>query len=100
MNDSQIKQVFQSMLEGKDLTLMSGTSTKQYYYFIKAYKLVDLDKFLAYCNSHKQEDSITPFHQMLLNILNDHYPPLTYNHPMSEGYPDLPRYVDILKELI
>ena len=62
------------------------------YYFVKAHKLVAIDHFMAYWKDGRSK-------QLLIDILKAHYPPLTYCHPLEEGYEGLENYVEIAKTI-
>ena len=106
MTTIEITDIFQQMKQGQDLTvLLPNATTKEYYFFIKAYKLVDSSNFYAYCAVHKDLNTyhtsgvMTPFHQMLCSILEVYYPPLEPNHPLEKGMDGLDTYVEIAKEI-
>ena len=81
--------VFQLLKNNQSLPDMDLTEA---YYFVKAHKLVAIDHFIAYWNDGR-------FKQLLIDILEAHYPPLTYCHPLEEGYEGLENYVEIAKTM-
>ena len=93
-----IAQTFNQMKQGQDLTkILPNATTKEFYFYIKAFKLANQNAFFAYCQQHKQANPA--FLQMLRSILSDHYPPLEYCHPQEKGYEGLDTYVDIANEV-
>ena len=93
LTEGQIRSIFVAIKQGKRAEVIyPNAPSKQYYFFYKAHKLANTDSFMAYWRP--QEDK-----QVLKDILDDHYPPLTYNHPEADGYPDLPKYVAIAKTI-
>lgn len=98
MTTRKITSIFHQMKQGEDLTkILPNATSKEYYFFIKAYKLVDISNFSNYCQKHKKEGRITDFHQMLIDIIDQHYPPLKYCHELKDGYIGLETYVNIAK---
>lgn len=92
-----ITDYFQAIKGGQDITkLLPKADSKEYYFYIKAYKLVDEQGFLAYCRVHKQN---LAFLGMLNKILSDHYPPLEYNHEAKDGYKGLSNYIHYCKQV-
>ena len=90
---SEIESVFKQMKQGKRAEeVFPNASTKQYYFFYKAHKLVDWRGFMTYWS--KQTDK-----QVLKDILNENYPPLEYNHEEKDGYQNLSYYVKIAKTI-
>ena len=97
-----IAQVFTQMKQGQDLTqILPNATTKEFYFYIKAFKLVNQNAFYNYCNIHKGNlnSTDTAFHTKLKQTLDDHYPPLEYCHPQEKGYEGLDTYVDIAKTI-
>lgn len=101
-------QIFQQIAQGVDLTAilpLATTPSLDYYHYMKAYKLVNPDKFYAYCRQHKGDPLLpttqqTDFCQMLFLILAENYPPLEYNHLESDGYPTLSAFVTIARKYL
>ena len=92
-----IAQIFNQMKQGQDLTkILPNATTKEFYFYIKAFKLVNQNAFYNYCKIHKPNPT---FDQMLKSILDDHYPPLEYCHLQEKGYEGLNTYVDIAKTI-
>lgn len=93
LTDNQIRSIFVAIKQGKRAeAIYPGASSKQYYFFYKAHKLVDVDSFMSYWKPQTDK-------QVLIDILKDHYPPLDYNHAEADGYPDLSKYVAIAKTI-
>lgn len=92
-----ITDYFQAIKDGQDITkLLPKADTREYYFYIKAYKLVDEQGFYAYCRVHKQNPT---FLTMLHSILSDHYPPLEYNHKVKDGYKGLSNYIHYCEQV-
>lgn len=90
-------QIFAQIAKGVDLTTilpLATTPSLDHYHYIKAYKLVNPDRFYAYCKQHKPNQD---FIAMLHRILAENYPPLEYNHSEPNGYPTLSAFVAIAK---
>ena len=93
-------QIFQQIAQGVDLTAilpLATTPSLDYYHYMKAYKLVNPDKFYAYCKQHKSNQD---FLAILHRILAENYPPLEYNHLESDGYPTLSAFVTIARKYL
>ena len=97
-------QIFQSMKANIDITtILPNATTLEYYYYIKAYKLVDCKAFYSYCKLHKgtnlskSHPNATKFLLMLYAILDENYPPLEYGHNQQDGYIGLDDYVELAK---
>lgn len=72
--------IFQSMKAGKNIfKLLPDANTKEGYLYIKAFKLVAVQEFYHYCRTQRGIDS--EFNSCLSRILEEHYPPLEYEHP-------------------
>ena len=88
--------VFQSMKAGKNIfKLLPDADTKEWYLYIKAFKLVAVQEFYHYCRTQHSIDS--EFHSCISRILDEHYPPLEYEHPEEKGYSELPAYVQLAR---
>lgn len=88
--------VFQSMKAGKNIfKLLPDANTKEWYLYIKAFKLVAVQEFYHYCHTQRSIDS--EFNPCLSRILKEHYPPLEYEHLEEKGYPELPAYVQLVR---
>lgn len=72
--------------------LPTAMCTAEAYYFVKAHKLVAYDHFIKYWNDGRSK-------QILRDILNDHYPPLSTNHALEDGYIGLTIYVSVAKSV-
>ena len=93
-----IKSTFTQMKQGQDLIqILPNATTKELYFYVKAFKLVNQKAFYTYCQQHKQANPA--FDQMLKSSLDDHYPPLEHCHPQEKGYEGLDIYVDIAKTI-
>ena len=90
--------VFKSMKAGKNIfKLLPDADTKEWYLYIKAFKLVAVQEFYRYCRTQHSIDS--EFHSYISRILDEHYPPLEYEHPEEKGYPDLPVYAQLARKV-
>ena len=93
-----ITDYFQAIKDDKDITkVLPKADSKEYYFYMKAYKLVDEQGFYAYCRRHKQSNPA--FLAMLHSIIDDHYPPLEYNHQAKDGYKGLSNYIHYCKQV-
>lgn len=93
-----ITDYFQAIKDDKDITkVLPKAPSKEYYFYMKAYKLVDEQGFYAYCRRHKQTSP--DFLAMLYAILNNHYPPLEYNHQAKDGFKGLANYIHYCKQV-
>lgn len=93
LTDNQIASIFVAIKAGKRAEVVYPSATsKQYYFFYKAHKLVDTASFMSYWNVQTDK-------QILIDILNDYYPPLEYNHPEEDGLDGLSKYVAIAKTI-
>lgn len=97
-------QIFQAMKANIDITtILPNASTLEYYYYIKAYKLVNPSSFYMYCGLHKgtaigkNNPNATKFLLMLYAILDENYPPLECGHQQQDGYIGLDDYVELAK---
>ena len=98
--------IFQAMKDGIDITtILPNASTLEYYYYIKAYKLINPSSFYIYCGLHKGTEfgkdnpNATKFLLMLYAILDENYPPLEYGHQQQDGYIGLDNYVELAKRV-
>ena len=85
-----MKQIFEDLKNNKSLPQFA--STREAYYYVKAHKLAAPAHFYSYWNSGRDK-------QILRDILNDHYPPLDYCHPLEKGYPELTEYYTVAVEV-
>ena len=95
--------IFQQIALDVDLTALlplETTPSREHYYYIKAYKLVNPQRFINYCKLHKKPGTKTEFHLMLWRILGENYPPLEYNHDEPDGYPELSAYVALARQYL
>lgn len=83
------KQIFEQLKANQPFPTFP--TTKEAYFYIKAHKLVAEPHFYQYWNNRDK--------QPLINVLNDHYPPLEYCHKQSQGYQGLDAYVTLAKEV-
>ena len=97
-------QVFEAMKAGIDITtILPNATTFEYYFYIKAYSLVDNVAFINYCQLHKGSEygrsnpNISTFLSMLYGVLDEHFPPLNYGHKQQDGYIGLDDYVELAK---
>lgn len=99
MTDYQVKTIFTQMKKGTNIIDLLGTvPLKNYYYFIKAFKLANESLLYSYvidCKHTKTKE----LGKLLTKILSKHYPPLTYNHKLKDGMVGLTRYVTIAKQV-
>ena len=99
-------QIFEDMKAGIDITtLLPNATALEYYYYIKAYKLVNCASFYDYCRLHKGTEfgrdnpNATKFLLMLYTIIDENYPPLEFCHNQQNGYIGLDDYVELAKEV-
>lgn len=67
-------------------------TTREAYFYVKAHKLVAYDHFIKYWQDGRSK-------QPLIDILDDHYPPLEHCHEQSKGYAGLDAYVNMVNEV-
>jgi hypothetical protein len=106
IKDNDIKQVFRAFKSAQydqELCkyLLEEASVLRQYYYIKAFKVVDIDRFLDFA---KNVRDVTPtYNELLRNVLSlygQHEDDLQHCHKPEDGLPKLADYISIAKEVL
>ena len=100
MTPNEIFQAMANNISLTDILPLATTTSREHYYYIKAFKLVNKGAFMRYCKQHKDVANRNDFCLMLMRILEENYPPLKCCHIEQDGYPELSQFVAMARTIL